>query len=229
MDGVKEWSRHRSLRVVGLVFAALSVVILIVAMVLFNIRLGPISAASGRAEGEVIGMAGHGRGRAPIVEFTPATGHAVRFEGSFSSKPPRYRIGERVQVVYDPASPAHAFIDTFLEKWFLPFLLAMIGIPYLLVAGLILILAARGGERERRLRETGERIPGTVVALERARAGKRRANRLAVEPTGRAPEGSPHRFYSNPVIVTDPQGLVGRPVTVVIDRDDPKRYVVDLG
>ena len=35
-----------------------------------------------------------------------------------------------------PASPAHAFIDTFLEKWFLPFLLAMIGIPYLLVAGL---------------------------------------------------------------------------------------------
>jgi hypothetical protein len=67
------------------------------------------------AEGAVVELAssssGHGTTWAPIVEFTPQHASApVRFRHSVGSNPPRWRVGQRVAVLYDPLQPSQAMI-----------------------------------------------------------------------------------------------------------------------
>jgi hypothetical protein len=52
----------------------------------------------------------------PIVEFRTAEGQTIRFQGSTGSNPPTYRVGEKVQVRYDPQSPESAVIDSW-DLW----------------------------------------------------------------------------------------------------------------
>jgi hypothetical protein len=51
-----------------------------------------------------------------IVEFRTAEGQTIRFQGSTGSNPPTYRVGEKLQVRYDPQSPESAVIDSW-DLW----------------------------------------------------------------------------------------------------------------
>ncbi|WP_448541587.1 DUF3592 domain-containing protein, partial [Roseiflexus sp.] len=52
----------------------------------------------------------------PVVEFRTADGESVRFEGSTGSNPSAYRVGDTVNVRYDPQTPQSALIDSW-ELW----------------------------------------------------------------------------------------------------------------
>jgi hypothetical protein len=55
----------------------------------------------------------------PVVEFN-VNGQTYTFEGSNASYPPAYRVGEVVNVRYDPAAPNTAQIDSYFERWAFP-------------------------------------------------------------------------------------------------------------
>jgi hypothetical protein len=76
---------------------------------------------------------------APVIEFTTRDGNKVTFTGS-ASKPPRYKVGERVKLLYTPASPEKAIIDSFLDKWFLAVFLITFSSITVAVGGLLLFL-----------------------------------------------------------------------------------------
>ena len=42
-------------------------------------------------------------------------------------------VGTRVELLYDPANPTDATIKSFTEIWFLPIVLLLLGLPFLLV------------------------------------------------------------------------------------------------
>ena len=85
-----------------------------------------------------------GRTYSPIVEFE-ADGRAVRFEGQNSSDPPVYRVGQRVEVLYDPARPEAARINNFYELWLAPLLLTAVAGGGFVVSNLwVLWRALRG-------------------------------------------------------------------------------------
>jgi hypothetical protein len=77
----------------------------------------------------------------PVVEFTTAAGHKVRFTSSFGSNPPSHRSGDAVTVLYDPAAPQGARIRSFLHLWFGVLILGFVGVVFsgvgcgLLIAG----------------------------------------------------------------------------------------------
>lgn len=65
---------------------------------------------------------------APVVEFTaPESGQTITFTSNSSSNPPAYDEGDDVTVLYDPAEPEEARIDSFMSLWFLPLLLLVMG------------------------------------------------------------------------------------------------------
>lgn len=48
----------------------------------------------------------------PIVRYTTSKGAVVRFEDRVGHRPPRHAVGQAVRVLYDPADPQSARIDT---------------------------------------------------------------------------------------------------------------------
>ena len=81
----------------------------------------------------------------PVVDFD-VNGNMYTFEGDTASNPPAYRVGEQVDVRYDPANPNTAQIDSWFERWIFPIIM----IPAMIIAALILnvfmIRAWRRGE-----------------------------------------------------------------------------------
>jgi hypothetical protein len=48
----------------------------------------------------------------PVVEFRDATGQIQRFRSSAGANPPAYRVAQPVEVIYNPAAPTNAYINT---------------------------------------------------------------------------------------------------------------------
>lgn len=83
----------------------------------------------------------------PVVEFTTQAGRIVRFEGT--STTPVLALGTAVSVLYNPAKPEEARINSFVQRW----LFAAILIP----TGLFMVLIQR--TRPARRRETWTSFP----------------------------------------------------------------------
>ena len=72
----------------------------------------------------------------PIVQFRTQSGQSVVVEGSVDNTSILQDIcqgGGRVEIIYDPQNPKHAYINTFAELWFGPLLLWIIGFGFIFV------------------------------------------------------------------------------------------------
>jgi hypothetical protein len=78
---------------------------------------------------------------APVFEFVTPEGKVHRVEGDASS-PPSYKVGDEVSVLFDPADPGGARVETFAGQWLGVLLAGLGGAITLAVAGLIFWLAA---------------------------------------------------------------------------------------
>ena len=130
-----------ALPILARIFGSLGVAMLLVAGTLAWFRSSAIAART-HADGTVVELTHYGKGFRPVVEFTPASGQAVRFTSVVASNPPAFRVGERVGVYFDVANPGDAFIDTFWQLWFLPMIFTLIGAPLALL-GLGMFMASK--------------------------------------------------------------------------------------
>ena len=81
----------------------------------------------------------------PVVEFT-AGGQTHSFESGNASDPPAYDVGEEVSVLYDPANPETAQIDSFFERWLFPIIIIPAMILAALIVNFFMIRSWRRGE-----------------------------------------------------------------------------------
>jgi hypothetical protein len=63
----------------------------------------------------------------PVVEFKTQTGEVFRFEGKTSGPENEYKIGEQVEILYDPQDPQGAMINSWKELWFPSIAMMIIG------------------------------------------------------------------------------------------------------
>ncbi len=67
----------------------------------------------------------------PIVQFLPVEApleEKVIFESSVGSRPARYRVGDRVSILYNRANPLQAQINSLMDRWLFPGFLIIAGI-----------------------------------------------------------------------------------------------------
>lgn len=69
-----------------------------------------------------------------MVEFAAPDGSVIRFDGVSTSPPPV--AGTPVKVLYNPAQPNRARIDSFVQRWLLGAVFASIGIVFLAAGSL---------------------------------------------------------------------------------------------
>ena len=150
----------------------------------------------------------------PVVRFTPRDGAAVTFEGTVSSNPPAYAIGESVPVVYNGSDPKKAMIQNFSERW----------LGSIITGGIGLVGAwlFRSDWRWHRLRTDGQPVSARVLRIA-GDDGRWRVHAEWTSPkTGRPFQGRSH------AVSVDPQPQLGETVTVRVDPNSDRRYRFDL-
>jgi Protein of unknown function (DUF3592) len=69
----------------------------------------------------------------PVIDFDTKAGAPVRYYGNVCSAPPSYDLGDKVEVVYDPANIKHVAMNNFWSKYLGSFVLAVIGLPFMIL------------------------------------------------------------------------------------------------
>ena len=165
----------------------------------------------------------------PVFQFQTEGGQTITHVGNTGCRPSCYEVGERVQVLYDPADPNHATTATFFGQHVGSFVFGLLAAIFGGIGFIWLYVVRRNAERDEELRRTGKRLDVKVVEVER---------RLNMQVNGRNPwrivaqwqdPGTQvvHVFRSANIWF-DPAEWVKETVPVFMDRNDPKRYVMDI-
>lgn len=126
LSGVRAAKRFGGAVIFGLIGLAL-----LAGAVFARLQVSRAEANFVSTQGDVVAMV-RGTGRssgstAPEVRFIARDGRSYTVRGTVYSNPPAHKVGDRVDVQYDPANPADARINDFLNTWFLPLLLGGLG------------------------------------------------------------------------------------------------------
>lgn len=89
---------------------------------------------SQRVKGRVVALASRSSGFRPVVTYTHG-GKSMELEGSVSSNPPMYEVGEAVDVYIPHDSAQPPFIGSTMELWLAAMILGGIGTIFLLIGG----------------------------------------------------------------------------------------------
>ncbi len=153
-------SKKKSLLLVALVFGVVGIVPLLVGIYIYQQRSLFVAEANS-AQGVVVDIfLATSKARtggediktyAPRVFFVAASNQKVEFKTRASKSNPGYKIGDQVPVLYDPANPEKAKINTFFHLWMLPTIMIAMGGLFSIIAILVGILDWK--ERKHRKRE----------------------------------------------------------------------------
>ena len=226
--------------IVGGIFAPLGLILLGIAAVLLVSPAGFARTAE-RTEGTVVDVeyslssrsssGSRSRVAYPYVTYvSPADGREYTFRDSVGSNPPAYAVGERVPVLYAPARPGDARIDSWANRYLGPSISGGLGVVFTAIGSVLLILHRRRAKHVRWLRTHGReqwvevahighdfnvRVNGQHPIVVRASWQDERTGRL-------------HSATSDPLWYDPGPLLRNRPVRVLFDPADPDRNLVDL-
>lgn len=211
---------------IGLLFAAIGALLLGISGVSFLADQRTQGTAE-RAQGVVVRLAarrgGDGTAYVPVVAWTDASGTRHVLTSNTGSNPASFERGEQVTVLYDPARPSKATIDSFGQRFTGILIFAGIGAVFGLIGGPLLYLYLRRRRVIARLKRSGERIDADFVrcALDISTVINGRSP-FRVHAQGKHPKtGRLASFKSEPIFLDLTDTLEGKKIPVLIDR---KRY-----
>lgn len=118
--------------VIGPIFLVVGVGLLLGFFFAFS-RTRRFLASAQEARAEVIGMkqsTGSSRDRVyyPVLRYHTQQGTMKEVVSSVGSSPPRYKEGDSVVILYDPAQPGDVRIHSFFNVWVGPLVLGLLGV-----------------------------------------------------------------------------------------------------
>lgn len=123
--------------------------ILLVALgVFFYVRTKDFVSRSQETKGTVTNLTyesdSEGGGYYTVFQFTTLTGQMIEAAGSVRSNPPSHKLGEVIDVLYDPAKPNDARIKKTSTLYFVPMLLSGLGGVFFCLGMALFVLFALG-------------------------------------------------------------------------------------
>lgn len=97
----------------------------------------------------------------PIITFTSQNNETIRFAAHTTSRPAPYARGYQLEVLYSPDSPQQAYINSFVDKWFLSLAVIFTGLLFILPCGYLLIRFLKHDRAQKLLDANGEKITTT--------------------------------------------------------------------
>jgi len=184
-----------------------------------------------KTQGEVVALLPTRSGTyQPIVHFETVDRQRVEISSTSSSNPPAYEVGEKVDVYYQSADPHKAEITGFFSLWGIAAILGGIGLTFTIIGGAMLIMMSDKTKLLNKLKSSGVGVQAKIdqVYLNQS-----------LELNGRNPfqvyakwsdplSGQEHTFKSSNLWFDPTEQLTHAYVTVFMERDNPKRYAMDI-
>jgi hypothetical protein len=166
----------------------------------------------------------------PVVRFVAADGRERQFASHFSSNPPSYQRGERVQVLYSVSRPEDAAINGFLALWLGPLIVGGIGFVLFSIGAGLAVVPRMLARRDAQLRASGTPIQAKLQGVERNTAlSMNGTNPWRVTAQWQDPaSGEVHVFRSENVWFDPSEYLKRDTVTVYVDPANPRRHWMDV-
>ena len=74
----------------------------------------------------------------PEVDFFLPTGEKIHFTDTIGSLPPDYKVGTRLDVIYEPANPHNARVNSWKRIWLAPLILMSVGLLPIVIGAIFL-------------------------------------------------------------------------------------------
>jgi len=217
----------RAGRLIFVIFAVVGSVMLAAALLLC-LRTSNFLRSAATADGTVIENVGS-RNYHARVRFRTNSGQELTFVSSTGTNPPSYRVGESVQVFYDPDDPTHASINGFVSLWLLPLIFGGMGVVFGSVGFIPFVWQRRVQRRDDWLRANGRRIFADFDRVEvntLVRVNGQCPWRIVCQSLD--PMTNQVRVYRSHNLWYDPaRYITGKTMEVIVDPDNPRRYVVE--
>jgi hypothetical protein len=172
----------------------------------------------------------HSRIYRPVVRFTDQNGSQHEFISSSGSNPPSYPEGEKVALLYLPAEPGSAIINEFFSLWAGPIILGGLGIVFFVIGAGIFLVPKLKDRKNDYLREQGTPIDTEFqsVAINSAISVNGNCPFQVVTQWKNTSTSQVHIFKSDNLWYDPSQYILNKRIRVFIDRNNPKKYYVDL-
>lgn len=236
MRGIRRWSWGLGEGMGWLwLFPAIGLLMLAIAAALMAARM-KFEAEASRTVGTVVELAvssgsdGSGDTLCPVVDYRVPSGEPIRFVSSTCTRPARYRVGQRVAVLYRADAPERPSLDGWADRWLGAAICGGIGGVFLLIGTCLVAPPLRRRGIATRLRVSGRPVDAKVsdvshdTSLSVGGESPWRIHAQWQDPATR----KVHVFRSEPVWF-DPSQFVGERVRVLVDPADPRRYWIDTG
>jgi hypothetical protein len=218
------------------IFLAVGLVLLLIAGFL-TYKTKNFERTALKASGRVVDLVkrhgssgGNSRTYSPVVIYTDDKGVEHRYTANFSSNPPAYEVGETLTIYYDPWDPDNASIAGWGS-----YLGAVIVGGLGLLFGLISLgyHAVRKIRRvsNKRLKESGQLVLADFISVDVNKyVSVNNRHPFFVRCEWKDPLTGENRAFKSGFLWSDPTPGIeaGRKISVYIDRDNPKKYYVDI-
>lgn len=166
----------------------------------------------------------------PVVEFKNQNGGLVEFTSSIGSNPPSYSQGEVVEVLYQKASPEKAKIRDFFSLWGGPTILGGLGILFFTVGLLIILVGSLKGRKIKYLKQSGVPVTAKFQSVEiNGSLEVNGRNPYQILAQWENPITSELHIFNSENLWFDPTDYINQDeITVLIEKDNPKKYYVDI-
>jgi hypothetical protein len=118
----------------GIVFSLLGGLLVLIGVFLF-FRTKMFIGKAQEVKGTVIQLvfsqgSEDGGGYSPVYQFKTLEGQDIMVQDSLSSNPPGFKVGQEIQVLYDPENPRKARIKKWMNLYFMPVLFGGLGLIF---------------------------------------------------------------------------------------------------
>lgn len=164
----------------------------------------------------------------PLVQFTDNKGKLIEFTTAQTSR--SHYIGEKVKVLYNPALSHEAKINSYFSLWGSAIFVGGFGALFLIVCCGIMIKNVMKKNKKKYLEQYGAKIETDFQNVNINTSLKvYGVSPFVVVSQWQNPETSKIHVFTSDNIWFDPTDFIKSDrIQVFIDRQNPKKYVVDL-
>ena len=165
----------------------------------------------------------------PVVEFKTQDGKLVEFTSSVGSNPPSYTQGEIVEVYYQESSLEDTKINGFFSLWLGTTIVGGIGAVFFIIGFLIILVIALKDRKVKHLKKNGVTVEAKFQSVEiNGSLEVNGRNPYQILAQWKDPSTSELYVFMSENLWFDPTDHIEKDeITVLIDKENPKKYHVD--
>jgi UPF0716 family protein affecting phage T7 exclusion len=163
----------------------------------------------------------------PKITYSTSDGKTMVFKIPFGSNPPAYKVGQQIQVLYDPSHPTQVYPNLITAIFFYTILLIIGGIISVFVGFLLLFLHHKRSKSKNRLLDEGKRLNTTFQKVIMTSDNNKSSYKLV--STYKDPHSEVEYLFESKKIPFDPSERIhNHTIYVYVDEDNYKKYWMDI-